>query len=299
MLRTGQLLHPASTPASQPDPGASLPGTLTSPRTGLTPAGHRELALGYVMTPSFGLKHPAELLDARGSGTNRFERFLGQGRHGRQVFGRSGFSAGPEPVAGVPEAPFRRDRVEPGTRLGVQRVETVLLSMATHTEARRLLDEQRTGQPGNRPASPEESSAMPDGGTGIEFAAAGELVGASMDGPGKLQPERSQTDDQGIENRAIVEGHHELSSVGARCLSLDVGPAWHGPEALVLVLITPGTAAVRRCCRDAGDHRDAGAVVPIRGHAAHPEGGERTASPKRGWTAHQHAAAASLDWTIS
>ena len=43
MLRTGQLLHPASTPASQPKPGASLPGTLASPRTGLSPAGCREL----------------------------------------------------------------------------------------------------------------------------------------------------------------------------------------------------------------------------------------------------------------
>jgi hypothetical protein len=49
-LRTGHLLHPASTPASQPKPGASLPGTLASPRTGLSPAGCRELALGYVMS---------------------------------------------------------------------------------------------------------------------------------------------------------------------------------------------------------------------------------------------------------
>ena len=38
-LRTGQLLHPASTPDSRPNPGASLPGTLASPRTGLAPAG--------------------------------------------------------------------------------------------------------------------------------------------------------------------------------------------------------------------------------------------------------------------
>jgi len=45
MLRTGHLIHPASTPASQPEPEASLPGTLASPRTGLAPAGHRELAL--------------------------------------------------------------------------------------------------------------------------------------------------------------------------------------------------------------------------------------------------------------
>ena len=49
MLRTGQLFHLASTPAFQPDPEASLPRTLASPRTGLAPAGHRELSLGYVM----------------------------------------------------------------------------------------------------------------------------------------------------------------------------------------------------------------------------------------------------------
>jgi len=43
MLRTGQLLHPASSTASQPNPEASLPGTLASPRTGLSPAGCQEL----------------------------------------------------------------------------------------------------------------------------------------------------------------------------------------------------------------------------------------------------------------
>src|SRR5213592_2404198 len=50
MLRTGQLLAPsqgrrcsASTTGSRPPPGAVLPGTLASPRTGLTPAGCREL----------------------------------------------------------------------------------------------------------------------------------------------------------------------------------------------------------------------------------------------------------------
>src|SRR6266498_8711 len=45
MLRTGQLLHPTSTQASRPTPGASLPGTLASPRTGLTPAGCRQLVV--------------------------------------------------------------------------------------------------------------------------------------------------------------------------------------------------------------------------------------------------------------
>jgi hypothetical protein len=43
MLRTAHLLCPASTPTSRPTSGASLPGTLASPRTGLAPAGCREL----------------------------------------------------------------------------------------------------------------------------------------------------------------------------------------------------------------------------------------------------------------
>ena len=60
MLRTGQLLHPASNPASRPRTGASLPGTMASPRTGLTPAGcpqlvawlrHHNINLLVVMAP--------------------------------------------------------------------------------------------------------------------------------------------------------------------------------------------------------------------------------------------------------
>src|SRR6266508_6638396 len=50
MLRTGQSPAPsmrrsssASTPGSHPTPGVLLPGTLASPRTGLPPAGCREL----------------------------------------------------------------------------------------------------------------------------------------------------------------------------------------------------------------------------------------------------------------
>src|SRR5215208_4265824 len=50
MLRTGRLpaphrgrSSPASTPGSRPTPGVLLPGTLASPRTGLPPAGCREL----------------------------------------------------------------------------------------------------------------------------------------------------------------------------------------------------------------------------------------------------------------
>ena len=60
MLRTGQLLGPASHPASRPRTGASLPGTLASPRTGLAPAGcpqlvawlrHHNMNLLVVMAP--------------------------------------------------------------------------------------------------------------------------------------------------------------------------------------------------------------------------------------------------------
>jgi hypothetical protein len=43
MLRTGQLLHPASTQGSLPTPGTSLPGTRASPWTGLSPAGCHQL----------------------------------------------------------------------------------------------------------------------------------------------------------------------------------------------------------------------------------------------------------------
>src|ERR1035437_9395858 len=64
MLRTATLLHPASTPASRPTPGASLPGTLVSPRTGRAPAGHRELVARLCHDCSFALTAP-ELLDAR------------------------------------------------------------------------------------------------------------------------------------------------------------------------------------------------------------------------------------------
>ena len=43
MLRTDQLIHPASHPASRRRTGASLPGTLASPWTGLPPVGCPEL----------------------------------------------------------------------------------------------------------------------------------------------------------------------------------------------------------------------------------------------------------------
>src|SRR5215204_5074367 len=58
--------RPASTSGSRPTPGAALPGTLASPRTGLAPAGCRELALGYpINLPSASAP---ELLDAHSPG---------------------------------------------------------------------------------------------------------------------------------------------------------------------------------------------------------------------------------------
>lgn len=63
-LRT---LPRASTPDSHPTPAGALPRTLASPRTGLTPAGCRELlARLHRRTPSMTAP---ELLDARGSKT--------------------------------------------------------------------------------------------------------------------------------------------------------------------------------------------------------------------------------------
>src|SRR5208282_2875765 len=107
MLRTGQLLGPASHPASRPRTGALLPGTLASPRTGLTPAGcpqlvdwlrHHNINLLVVMAPNLldapplrrdrgvaGTLHPAKdgsrvpaLLrwgcDSAGTGEGRWQR---------------------------------------------------------------------------------------------------------------------------------------------------------------------------------------------------------------------------------
>ena len=74
MLRTGRLPAPhrgrsssASTPGSRPTPGVLLPGTLASPRAGLTPAGCREL--GARLHPRSSFHHSApELLDAHSCG---------------------------------------------------------------------------------------------------------------------------------------------------------------------------------------------------------------------------------------
>src|SRR5215468_4457463 len=71
MLRTGQLLAPsqgrrcsASTTGSHPPPGAALPGTLASPRAGLTPAGCHEL-VARLRRPPPPFSLAPELLDAR------------------------------------------------------------------------------------------------------------------------------------------------------------------------------------------------------------------------------------------
>jgi hypothetical protein len=107
MLRTGQLLRLASTPASRPKPEASLPGTLASPRTGLSPAGHRELVARLRHDHSSAFM-TSELLDARGSRLIRRHRHADPGRSRR---GR--------PPAGPPG----RQRLRPsGHRRGVARL---------------------------------------------------------------------------------------------------------------------------------------------------------------------------------
>jgi hypothetical protein len=52
-LQTARSLRPASHPTSRSRTGASLPGTQASPRTGLTPAGHRELVAPTSYGPPF------------------------------------------------------------------------------------------------------------------------------------------------------------------------------------------------------------------------------------------------------
>ena len=66
MLRTANLIHPASTQTSRYTLGISLPGTLASPRTELTSASCRELLARLRHIHSFVSITP-ELLDAPGS----------------------------------------------------------------------------------------------------------------------------------------------------------------------------------------------------------------------------------------
>src|ERR671922_2447749 len=75
MLRTGRLpaphrgrSSPASTPGSRPTPGVLLPGTLASPRTGLAPAGYRELVARLPRRSLPSVTSAPELLDAHSRG---------------------------------------------------------------------------------------------------------------------------------------------------------------------------------------------------------------------------------------
>ena len=64
-LQTARSLRPASHPTSRSRTGASLPGTQASPRTGLTPAGHRELIAPTSYGPPF--PHDAGAVPAHAS----------------------------------------------------------------------------------------------------------------------------------------------------------------------------------------------------------------------------------------
>jgi hypothetical protein len=67
----------ASTPTSRPTPGAALPGTLASPRTGLTPAGCPELIARLRHNTSFPVTTP-ELLDAQSPRMSHHGRHHGE-----------------------------------------------------------------------------------------------------------------------------------------------------------------------------------------------------------------------------
>src|SRR5215204_1503023 len=66
--------RPASTPGSRPTPGAALPGTLASPRTGLPPAGCRELVARLHRRFLLSVTSAPELLDAHSAGIRQGPR---------------------------------------------------------------------------------------------------------------------------------------------------------------------------------------------------------------------------------
>jgi len=83
MLRTGQLLHSASHPTSRRRTGASLPGTLASPRTGLSPAGCPELVeqilnLPFLIERAFcpGRTRTCVRMTSQGSAVTRLQRAI-------------------------------------------------------------------------------------------------------------------------------------------------------------------------------------------------------------------------------
>jgi hypothetical protein len=91
MLRTGHLIRPASTPTSRPTPGASLPGTLASPRTGLSPAGSRELSLSSSPEKSSSLSMRPSFWTHPSAATPRSPR---------------GQCPGPAPTGAAPRSPW-------------------------------------------------------------------------------------------------------------------------------------------------------------------------------------------------
>jgi hypothetical protein len=104
MLRTGHLLRPASNPASRPRTGASLPGTLASPRTGLAPAGCPQL-LAWLRHHNMNLLvvMASKLLDAL---PNRRIRSVSETLEGpsRRLPCRAGTYSGMKQDAGTPRS---------------------------------------------------------------------------------------------------------------------------------------------------------------------------------------------------
>jgi hypothetical protein len=105
--------RPASTPGSRPTPGAALPGTLASPRAGLTPAGCRELVArlrrgallsGGPRRPSYWTHIPAKSSTTAPSTGCSLRRL----RHGSAAAGSSSLPTpirdrGTLPIGGEPD----------------------------------------------------------------------------------------------------------------------------------------------------------------------------------------------------
>jgi hypothetical protein len=102
-LQTARSLRPASHPTSRSRTGASLPATQASPRTGLTPAGHRELVVPTSCGPPF--PHNAETVPAHGD-TAVAKRGRDRQSAGRAAKSRLAFLYQPIPARGCFHRPF-------------------------------------------------------------------------------------------------------------------------------------------------------------------------------------------------
>jgi hypothetical protein len=95
-LQTARSLRPASHPTSRSRTGASLPGTQASPRTGLAPAGHRELVAPTSCGPPF--PHGARAVPAHQAKAQASRRAAFPGRSPPTDADEAGRGAGGRPT---------------------------------------------------------------------------------------------------------------------------------------------------------------------------------------------------------